>query len=80
MWVDVISITLHYIIREMYERQVIINVSKELREQIKTLKRELTYEQFIFELVKKNSELPQTQSVKTPKRSNKGSKLKWVAL
>ena len=60
----------------MYERQVIINVSKELREQIKTLKRELTYEQFIFELVKKNSELPQTQGVKNPKRQIKGAKLK----
>ena len=60
----------------MYERQVIINVSKELREQIKTLKRELTYEQFIFELIKKIPEFPRTQSLKCPKRSIKGAKLK----
>jgi hypothetical protein len=62
----------------MYERQVIINVSKELREQIKTLKRELTYDQFISELIQKNPEFPQTQVMKkaSPKEQPKGAKLK----
>jgi hypothetical protein len=59
----------------MYERQVIINVSKELRDTIKSLKRELTYEQFLSEMIKKISETS-TQSVKKPSRSIKGAKLK----
>ena len=76
MCVDVISITVNYIISEMYERQVIINVSKELRNTIKTLKRELTYDEFLSELIKRNPEsAPRTQELKFPKRSIKGAKL-----
>jgi len=61
----------------MYERQVIINVSKELRNTIKTLKHELTYDQFLLELLKKIPEFnPKTQSLKNPERSIKGAKLK----
>lgn len=59
----------------MTERNVVIYVTKELRNTIKTLKKELSYEHFISELVKKIPE-SSTQSMKKPSRSIKGTKLR----
>ena len=49
----------------MPERQVFINVSKEFRGKIKTLKRELTYEQYLTKLLDKSE--GKNPSVKEPK-------------
>ena len=53
----------------MHERQVIINVSKELRHKIKALKREFTYEQYFNYLLEnsKGKESPQSKVSKTTK-------------
>lgn len=54
----------------MPERQVFINVSKEFRGKIKTLKKELTYEQYLTKLLD-NSE-GKKPSAKDPKMTNQG--------
>jgi hypothetical protein len=56
-------------------RPTYIPITLELRDTIKILKRELTYEQYLSELIKKIPE-SSTQSVKKPSRSIKGAKLK----
>ncbi|MBC8503022.1 MAG: hypothetical protein H8D35_07885 [Nitrosopumilus sp.] len=58
----------------MTERDVSINVTKALRDVIQNLKKELTYDQFLSELVKKTPE-PFDSGMKIPKRSIKGAKL-----
>jgi hypothetical protein len=62
----------------MTERDVSIYVTKELRSVIHTLKHELTYDQFLSGLIKKNPEFLQTQVMKKsiPKAQPKGAKLK----
>jgi hypothetical protein len=59
-------------------RPTYIPLTKEFRDKIKTLKRELTYEEFLSELIKKNPEFPQTHVMKKfiPKAQPKGVKLK----
>jgi hypothetical protein len=61
----------------MTERNVSIYVTKELRSVIHTLKHELTYDQFLSELIKKNPESPRTQVMMkaSPKTQTKGAKL-----
>jgi hypothetical protein len=59
----------------MTERSVSIYVRKELRDIIHDLKHELSYDQYLSELVKKIPESPKTQGLKTPSRSIKGAKL-----
>ena len=56
-------------------RPTYIPITLELRDTIKILKRELTYEQYLSELIKKIPE-SSTLSVKKPSRSIKGAKLK----
>jgi hypothetical protein len=55
-------------------RPTYIPITKEIRDKIKTLKRELTYVQFLSELLKKRPENIRSQG--NPKVSIKGSKLK----
>jgi len=60
----------------MSQRPTYIPLSKEFRNTIKTLKRELTYEEFLSDLIKKIPESnSKTQGVK-PSRTIKGAKLK----
>ena len=57
----------------MTERSVPMNVTKELRETIFSLKHELTYDEFLSKLIKKIPESKEkTQGVK-PSRSIKGA-------
>lgn len=49
----------------MSERPVEIPVSKKLRDRIKILKRELTYEEFFVNLIKKNGEVVASPTAKT---------------
>jgi len=62
----------------MSQRPTYIPLTKEFRDKIKTLKRELTYEEFLSELLKKNPEFPQTHVMKAvrSKVQPKESKLK----
>jgi len=52
----------------MPERLVMINVSKEFRGKIKSLKRELTYEQYLANLLKNGEKIPRTKDRQDPPR------------
>ncbi len=51
----------------MPERDVPINVTREFRDKIKTLKRELTYEQFLDNLINSGRKIPQSTDTKMTK-------------
>jgi len=53
------------------ERSVEIPVSKKLRDEIRDLKRELTYEEFLFNLIEKKGSTPRKGT--NPKASTGGS-------
>ncbi len=57
----------------MVERQVFINVSREFREQIKTLKRELTYQEYFDYLLKNAKGKNNSPSVTNPRTTKDGN-------